>query len=95
MGDARSELSEAEALFGDHRIDIDLLLTDVVMPEMNGPQLYRRLAKEKDTLRVLFMSGYPQKPTAQSAEADVGANFLQKPFTSLQLARKVREVLSR
>ena len=74
--------------------EIDLLLTDVVMPEMNGPTLAQRLVAARPSLRVLFISGYTD---AASPLDDPGmqAGFLNKPFQASMLANKVREVLSR
>jgi PAS domain S-box-containing protein len=71
---------------------IQLLITDIVMPEMSGSELARRLTAERPDLRVLYMSGYADGETAVRGLA-AGAAYLQKPFTSDTLARKVREVL--
>jgi PAS domain S-box-containing protein len=68
---------------------IQLLVTDVVMPRMNGPQLAEQLRQRWPDLPVLFMSGY----TADVAMPHGGAAFLQKPFTPAKLAEKVRQVL--
>jgi PAS domain S-box-containing protein len=70
---------------------IDLLITDVVMPKMNGPELAARLLEARPSVRVLYMSGYEDQLARQPAVA-AGA-FLQKPFTSDQLASKIRELL--
>jgi PAS domain S-box-containing protein len=76
----------------EHDGPIHLVITDIVMPEMGGGELARRLAGERPELPVLFMSGYTDDEVAQRG---LGAEqgFLQKPFTSDGLARKVREVL--
>ena len=80
-------------LFECHTDDIDLLLTDVVMPEMNGPALAQRLVGLKPELRVVFMSGYAGiAGPIDAGTANVG--FLTKPFQGSTLARKVREVLT-
>jgi PAS domain S-box-containing protein len=75
-----------------HDGPVHLVITDIVMPEMGGSELARRLAGEHPELPVLFMSGYTDDEVAQRG---LGAEqgFLQKPFTSDGLARKVREVL--
>jgi CheY-like chemotaxis protein len=73
--------------------DIQLLLTDVVMPQMGGVDLARRLAAGRPGLRVLFMSGYADQPGADQAPPAPDAPFLAKPFEPAALARKVREVI--
>ena len=75
-----------------HEGPIQLLITDIVMPEMGGGELARRLSSERPDLRILYMSGYADGETAIRGLAG-GAAYLQKPFTSDALARKVREVL--
>jgi CheY-like chemotaxis protein len=72
---------------------IHLLLTDVVMPRMSGPQLAELLASVRPSLRVLFMSGYSEEAITGSGTPRAGSPFLEKPFKPAQLARKVREVL--
>ncbi|MFQ5743815.1 MAG: response regulator [Acidobacteriota bacterium] len=84
---------QAKELFATHVDEIDLLLTDVVMPQMDGQSLYRLLSGETRSLRVLYMSGYPQTAFAHHEELGPGAPFISKPFTPAELARKVREVL--
>ena len=72
---------------------IQLLVTDVVMPKMNGRDLARRLCVERPTLRVLYMSGYADK-ALDSDDARSRASFLQKPITPDSLAHAVRQVLN-
>jgi PAS domain S-box-containing protein len=74
---------------------IDLLLTDVIMPNMNGKELHARLSEARPNLRVLFMSGYPADIIGSHGMLEAGAAFLQKPFTIEALARRVRETLDR
>jgi DNA-binding NtrC family response regulator len=72
----------------------DLLITDVVMPGMNGKELQERLDVLKPGMKVIFMSGYTADVVAHRGILDEGVNFLQKPFTPRSLARKAREVLN-
>jgi two-component system, cell cycle sensor histidine kinase and response regulator CckA len=72
---------------------IQLLLSDVIMPESEGPPLFTRLAAERPGLRVLYMSGYANGAVLQQGLRAHGTPFLQKPFTPRDLKRKVREVL--
>lgn len=75
------------------RGSIDLLLTDVVMPEMNGHSLTEELRKYQPDIKVLYMSGYTANVIVHQGVLDRGLNFLQKPFSQLDLAMKVREAL--
>ena len=84
---------KALELFERHIEEIDLLLTDVVMPVMNGPALAQRLVAIRPALRVLFISGYTGLVSPEIHNPNVG--FLSKPFQTAVLAARVREILSR
>jgi PAS domain S-box-containing protein len=73
--------------------EIHLLLTDVVMPKMNGGELYKKLLDLKPGLKALFMSGYTEDAIAHHGVLDKGAHFIQKPFTIQALAKAVRKAL--
>lgn len=73
--------------------DIQLLLTDVIMPLMNGKQLYNQLAMSRPTMKVLFMSGYTDNMLAPYGILEDNIHFLQKPFSVKTLTQKVRETL--
>jgi CheY-like chemotaxis protein len=72
---------------------IDLLLTDVIMPDLTGKQVADRIQQARPGIRVLFMSGYADELIARKGVLDRGVSFLQKPFTIDTLVTKIREVL--
>ncbi|HSJ55761.1 MAG TPA: PAS domain S-box protein [Anaerolineae bacterium] len=84
---------EALLLAESRTAEIDLLITDVVMPEMSGRDLAKSLSEIKPALRILFTSGYTGDVIAHRGVLDKGVHFLQKPFSIEDLASKVREVL--
>jgi CheY-like chemotaxis protein len=85
--------NEAIALAGRHEGAIHLLVTDVVMPGMNGRELVERLRTIHPELKCLFMSGYTANAIAHHGVLDEGVRFLQKPFSNDDFAHKVREAL--
>ncbi len=88
-----SSAGEAISLAREYADEIHLLLTDVVMPEMNGRDLARNLFPLYPHLKRLFMSGYTANVIAHHGVLDEGVHFLQKPFTMQNLATKIRAVL--
>ena len=85
--------AEAVTVLEQHDRPIHLLITDVVMPLMGGPELAARARDLRPDLKLLFMSGYSERAFTSHGLADLGAAFLQKPFMPEALARKVREIL--
>ena len=85
--------NEAIQLFQTHEGRVHLLVTDVVMPEMNGRELAARLRSSKPQLKALFVSGYSASALAPRGVLDEGVHFLQKPFSLEDLAASVREAL--
>ena len=85
---------EAILLARDHAGRIDLLMTDVIMPGMNGRELSARLSPLHPEMRQLFMSGYTANVIAHHGVLDENVHFIQKPFSLKQLAAKVREALA-
>ena len=84
-GDSALRIAEA------HSERIDLLVTDMFMPGLRGPEVAARLAETRPGLRVLFMSGYADQDARTGVPA--GANFLNKPFSGADLAKTVEAVL--
>jgi PAS domain S-box-containing protein len=72
---------------------IDLLVTDMVMPQMSGRELAAKLGPQRPEMKILFMSGYTEDAIARQGVLDPGTAFLEKPFTPNSLAKKVRELL--
>jgi len=83
----------AEELLRQHRDGIDLLLTDVVMPQMSGAELASRVRAARPGIKVLYMSGYTDSGIVQQGFLAEDTPYIQKPFTAAGLAKKVREVL--
>jgi two-component system, cell cycle sensor histidine kinase and response regulator CckA len=80
---------------GQHQGPIHVLVTDLVMPRMGGRELADTLARQRPDLRILFTSGHTEDPVLQRGETPIGAAFVQKPFSPLALARKVRQLLDK
>ena len=89
-----ADSGEAALLVLKEKLDsIDLLITDVVMPRMDGPSLVRQVRSERPELKVIFISGYTEDAFRKRLGEDGGIEFLPKPFSLKQLAAKVKEVL--
>jgi signal transduction histidine kinase len=73
---------------------VDLVLTDVIMPGMNGRELVQKLRESAPRLPALFMSGYPSEIVAKHGVVDPGISFVEKPFQGTQVLLKIRELLS-
>jgi PAS domain S-box-containing protein len=85
--------SQALELWAQSKGRVDLLLTDVIMPQMSGSELAHQLRGKKPQLKILFMSGYTNDMIESHGVLNGETGFLQKPFTSEKLGRTVREVL--
>jgi PAS domain S-box-containing protein len=86
---------DALRVAADHQGPIDLLLSDVVMPHLGGPQLAKQLRAGRPDLKVLFMSGYADAGVLRQGGVETEHAFLQKPFTPAALAQTVRDILDR
>jgi DNA-binding response OmpR family regulator len=83
------------ALGDEHAEEIDLVLTDVVMPGMNGPEMAQRLIFRHPSLRVLYLSGYDRETLGPLGVPEEGPAFLKKPFTMDALVKRVSGALRR
>jgi len=86
---------EGISMMDRHEGPVHLLLTDVIMPDMNGRQLFERISQTYSDVKVLYMSGYTDNVIAHHGVIDPGVQFIQKPFSMKDLAAKVRETLDR
>ena len=85
--------NEAERMFAARAAEIDLVLTDVVMPGCGGPELLTRLRRHRPEMKVLYMSGYTEQSAANDIAFRGAPALLQKPFSAADLRRRVRDVL--
>ena len=76
-----------------HEGPLDLLLSDVVMPRMGGPELAQELLARRPAVKVLYMSGYTDHPMVRRGVVNAGVAFLQKPFTPTVLVSRISEIL--
>ncbi|MFH0977505.1 MAG: PAS domain S-box protein [Spirochaetota bacterium] len=86
---------EAIEIAGNFKGTIDILVSDVVMPDMNGREVYNELLKTRPNLKVLFMSGYPMEIITHNGILEEGLNFLPKPASINEFTKKVREILDK
>jgi two-component system, cell cycle sensor histidine kinase and response regulator CckA len=84
---------EALDLVSTHSGPIHLLITDVMMPDIDGPELVRRLSVIRPETRTLFMSGYMDDALGEQGVLPSSVNFIQKPFSPSTIAQKVRDIL--
>lgn len=87
--------TEALTLLSSISGPVHLLLTDVIMPGLNGKELSNRTVCNYPGIKVIYMSGYPDNVLARHRLLDEGVDFIKKPFTTHGLATKVKEVLGR
>ena len=85
---------EALSVLQSHTGEMHLLLTDVIMPDMNGKEVFEQISESWPDVRVLYMSGYTDDVIAHHGVIDAGVNFIEKPFNIKTLATKVQEVLN-
>ncbi len=91
---AATNAQEALRLSEQHPGKIDMLLTDIIMPEINGAELLRRLRAKRPDLKALFMSGYASNAASQIGALETKSAFLQKPFNADNLTHAIRSVLT-
>lgn len=85
----REALRTAESFAG----DIHLVVSDVIMPDMNGKELFERISEVRKGVKILYMSGYPADVIGTHGVLDSGINFLRKPFSAQELTAKIRQAL--
>ena len=86
---------EALGLCEEYDGNINLIVTDIVMPKLTGKQLVQELRKNRQSFKVIFMSGYTGEEMMNGEDLGVEVAFIPKPFTAEVLAQKVKEVLDR
>lgn len=88
-----STADEAVLLAAQHGGRVDLVLTDIVMPQMDGRHLAERITRTRPGVGVIYMSGYTEDAIARHGQIDPGTAFIQKPFAAEEIASKIRKVL--
>lgn len=84
---------EAVRIFKTNPDHIDLVVLDVVMPGLSGPDIYLQMTSIRPDLRVVFTTGYTSEAASLTSMIDKGAAFLQKPYSQRSIGSKIREVL--
>jgi CheY-like chemotaxis protein len=92
---AANSPEEAMKLAAIQKTGIDLLITDVIMPEMNGKDLHEHIQLHHPKIRTIYMSGYTANVISPHGVITDGMNFIQKPFSKKDLTARIREVLDR
>ena len=90
-----SDGEEALRLYQQHRDDLALVISDVVMPKMNGPELHEAIRSQRRPPAFMFMSGYTARDVQATADLDLDVPFLAKPWTATDLLRRVRQVIDK
>ena len=90
-----SNADAALSIISNDARNVDLLLTDIVMPGINGRDLGKRAQEIRPDLKVLYMTGYSRNAVVHQGRLDEGVNLLQKPVSQAELAHRVRLVLDR
>jgi DNA-binding NtrC family response regulator len=85
--------SKALSYLNDPTKNIDLVITDVIMPEMNGQELHNKMLEINPNIKCLFMSGYTDDLISKKTLAEKNVYFVQKPISAKNLASKIREIL--
>jgi PAS domain S-box-containing protein len=88
-----ADASRAIEVVSGHRGHINLLVSDVVMPGMSGPELFEQLVVRIPDLRVVYISGYPMNPSIRGGTLEEEVNYLEKPFTAEALLERIRTVI--
>lgn len=92
---AAADGNSALQLLGNAKVQIDLLLTDVILPGMNGRELADEVRKHQPAVKVLFMTGYSRNAIVHQGRLNPGVDLIQKPLTQATLANKIRDLLDR
>ncbi len=91
--DGKKAMELMECVINKNKIEIDILIADIIMPEMGGKELVEKIKTKFPNIKVLFTSGYTDNHIVKNGELESGVNFIQKPFTVNGLSRKLREIL--
>ena len=90
-----SDGAEALKRIKEIKNSVDLLITDLVMPNINGKDLADKLVTINPKIKVLFISGYTNNQISKDGEIEAGVNLLNKPFSIVSLMKKIREILDK